>query len=464
MQQLGEERQVVMAPETVPQSLQPFAPAAKPFVAVPGRKKLQLITMTDDPPACVVQSIVAGRHPVRQPASGGAVVAREAAQQLLRPRSGLGQPQRGRFRRLDRSDQLDAGVSRPASRGVLELTRNLSKCLTAMAPRQPIRGRGRLRRVALPRQPASPVAKVAVHQPALVARQQQPRPRAQRLDTAARRVNRPLSLAIYESRGAAVLLPCGPDDRWRISRCLPRRAVEFCGLHPGADSSEHCGRVKARPRPRPPSRSLAEVRISAMSRVTLRSGQAGQRKGRIPSAARVGCFARNRQAAPGVRTVSAGGRRTAMSYKYNRPEWRKAPVRAQIDEALREVEQVKSALLSLRNKAAQLDEYHRIRIEYVRQSRGIRATNGPARDKAWRPVMKMGEYAQMDAANDLARLDGWMKSLNESELGLHVMLSPSYSREGADFVAKRTAFLKKQGEDWVSQHMVVLLYEMNLAS
>ncbi len=148
-----------------------------------------------------------------------------------------------------------------------------------------------------------------------------------------------------------------------------------------------------------------------------------------------------------------------MTYKYERPEWKKTPIRAQIDEALREVEQVRSVLLALRNKAAQLDEYHQLRMGYVKQ-RPTGELSDADRDKAWKPVMKMGEFARSHAAGELSQLDGWMKSLTESELALNVLRSPSITGGGSDFVVKRSIFLKEQGQAWTGIRAPAILFDL----
>ncbi len=144
-----------------------------------------------------------------------------------------------------------------------------------------------------------------------------------------------------------------------------------------------------------------------------------------------------------------------MASKYASAEWKKAPIRAQIDEALKEVEQVKAALLALKSKAAELDEYHQIRVAYAKQQSG-----GADRDKAWKPVAKMGEFARTTATGELLRLEGWMKSLIESELALNTLLSPSGSSGAIDYMVSRTSFIKDQADSWVKFRWVSLVLDL----
>jgi hypothetical protein len=145
--------------------------------------------------------------------------------------------------------------------------------------------------------------------------------------------------------------------------------------------------------------------------------------------------------------------------KYSTPEWRKTPIRAQIDEALREVEQVKAALLALKSKATQLDEFHRMRVGYVKNRPKTPDNDMAAQEKAWKPIAKMGEWAQSTATGELSRLDGWMKSLVESELALNTLLSPSGTQGAVNYMVDRSNFLKKQTDSWLQIRWPMLLLD-----
>lgn len=139
-----------------------------------------------------------------------------------------------------------------------------------------------------------------------------------------------------------------------------------------------------------------------------------------------------------------------MAWKYDRPEWKKTPVAAQVREALREVEQVKMVLLSLQHKATQFDEYFQQRAGYLKQrvGKGLKKQQADLLEKAEKT---MGNWSLEAARADLVRLDGWMKSLTESEMGLHSLLSPGYSGPATDFVVKRSIFVKEEGRRWMDR-------------
>lgn len=122
--------------------------------------------------------------------------------------------------------------------------------------------------------------------------------------------------------------------------------------------------------------------------------------------------------------------------KYETPQWRNAPIRAQINEALREVEQVKAAWRDLLRIADTLDEIHRNVIKQKRVDLGKSLA-----------YLKVANGAYLTAGKELKRLEGWMISLCESELGLHAMLSPSFG-EPRWFQQERNEKMSQQAQRW----------------
>ncbi|GEM_PF-3401544 len=113
---------------------------------------------------------------------------------------------------------------------------------------------------------------------------------------------------------------------------------------------------------------------------------------------------------------------------------------------MKELEQIKAVLLALQHKATQFDDYYNKRVAFMKQRMGKK--DAAAAAAAWKAQNKMGQWAQESAAGELARLDGWMKSLNESEMGLHALLSEGLSGPSAYFAAKRSAFLQAEASKW----------------
>lgn len=127
--------------------------------------------------------------------------------------------------------------------------------------------------------------------------------------------------------------------------------------------------------------------------------------------------------------------------KYETPQWRNAPIRAQINEALSEVEQVKTVWRDLLRIADTLDEYHRNVIRQKRIDLGNKAS--PGKDL----YIKLANGALWTAERELKRLDGWMISLCESEIGLQAMLSASFSGPRI-FQQMRNEQLTLQADRW----------------
>ena len=127
--------------------------------------------------------------------------------------------------------------------------------------------------------------------------------------------------------------------------------------------------------------------------------------------------------------------------KYETPEWRNAPIRAQINEALREIEQLKTVWRDLLRIADTLDEYHRNMIKQKRIDLG----NKVSPDKHL--YTKLADGAQWTAERELKRLDGWMISLCESEIGLRAMLSSSFNGPRI-FQVMRNEQLTLQADRW----------------
>lgn len=127
--------------------------------------------------------------------------------------------------------------------------------------------------------------------------------------------------------------------------------------------------------------------------------------------------------------------------KYETPQWRNAPIRAQINEALKEVEKVREVWADLLKIADTLDEFHRNMIKQKRIDLGKNA----APDKAL--YLKLANGAQWMAEQELKRLDGWMISLCESEIGLQAMLSASFNGPRI-FQQLRNEKLAQQAQRW----------------
>ena len=106
--------------------------------------------------------------------------------------------------------------------------------------------------------------------------------------------------------------------------------------------------------------------------------------------------------------------------KYDLPEWQSAPVRAQISEALRELAQLRVVWQELLEMSGSLDDYHREVIKTKRNELG----KVPI-DKMSYSRLALG--AQGMAEGQLKRLNGWMISLCESEIGLRAMLDASFA-------------------------------------
>ena len=108
--------------------------------------------------------------------------------------------------------------------------------------------------------------------------------------------------------------------------------------------------------------------------------------------------------------------------KYSDPLWRTNPVLAQIREALSEVEHIRAALKVLEARAI--------------------ASPGPAEATPDFPHLK-----GLLNAIELTRLDGWSKSLTESEIGLWTMLELDghFARFFAD---QRKKFIDQQVLKW----------------
>ena len=130
--------------------------------------------------------------------------------------------------------------------------------------------------------------------------------------------------------------------------------------------------------------------------------------------------------------------------KYNRPEWVSTPISAQISEALKEVEQVRSALMALQSKAAQLNEYHQMRVEFTKQQMSQPSLSAADKQKLQNAVAKIGNFGVPDAGKDLERLDRWFKSLLESEMGLHALIKGDVSQ----LAAALETFVKDESMAW----------------
>lgn len=143
-----------------------------------------------------------------------------------------------------------------------------------------------------------------------------------------------------------------------------------------------------------------------------------------------------------------------MASKYDKPEWRTTPVRAQIDEALREVDQIKQVLQSLRSKAPQLDHWY--------QARKVALTD-PGKDRALSNMRLLGDWQGNLAKVELDKLDGWVKSLLESELGLQAMVTggSAFSGDVMPFYVNRSRWYEAEFKSWQSIRSQYLMFGLN---
>ncbi len=105
--------------------------------------------------------------------------------------------------------------------------------------------------------------------------------------------------------------------------------------------------------------------------------------------------------------------------KYSDPLWQTNPLLAQVREAQKEVEHIRAALRELEQVATRFG-----------------ATQSNFSDM----------LVQMGSMFPLARLDGWCKSLAESEIGLWAMTSKGQA--GRALLQERKRFLDEQYMKW----------------
>lgn len=128
-----------------------------------------------------------------------------------------------------------------------------------------------------------------------------------------------------------------------------------------------------------------------------------------------------------------------LNHKFASAAWKKAPVTAQIDAALLDLELVKSALMSLKQKAARLDKNFQSRIQSRIKSGkfGRYAVNDPAFDSSAR-----------DAESDLDLLQGGMQNPIETEIGLNVLVWATIDSPVKNFFDDRDTFIQYRQTSW----------------
>ncbi|MGL4240926.1 MAG: hypothetical protein ACRCTI_07420, partial [Beijerinckiaceae bacterium] len=124
--------------------------------------------------------------------------------------------------------------------------------------------------------------------------------------------------------------------------------------------------------------------------------------------------------------------------KYDTPEWRKSPIRAQLREALNEIEHLRAALQNLDRRAALLDRMHSGSVAHRSVALAARLVGLNAGEQANRAAsLNMATAGWAQAVSELVKIEGWMKSLNESEIGLFAMLAPD--AHAPEIVAEKRA-------------------------
>lgn len=152
-------------------------------------------------------------------------------------------------------------------------------------------------------------------------------------------------------------------------------------------------------------------------------------------------------------------------WKYDSPEWKYDPIRTQIREALKEVEQVRSALMALERIVPSLESYRKEALsrstplkgstgkDTIGESVSKGLVQGVAQGMARESTMSVQNAALRFAEVELSRLKGWMESLCESELGLIAILSGNFNSRM--FVAQRTVFLGQEAQKWERRRMIM---------
>jgi len=100
--------------------------------------------------------------------------------------------------------------------------------------------------------------------------------------------------------------------------------------------------------------------------------------------------------------------------------------------------------MALQSKATQLNEYHQMRVEFTKQQISQPSLSAADKQKLQNAVAKNGSFGVLAAGKDLQRLDGWFKSLLESEMGLHAPINGDVSQ----LAAALETFVKGESMAW----------------